>query len=160
MKTTKLIGAALALQVAMMTTGVADAFTQQECEKAWSKEDWAQAYAKSPAVGPPQPDFTCVRITEPFWVSLQGATRAQVIKAMKTDGKPFSDKELHFLSIPDGPVNFRFENDKAININGVTDDGQFLWNLTAPPDTPSRWRIGNQFACSDLPGSNYARCNK
>jgi hypothetical protein len=80
----------------------------------WSKEAWAQAKQV------PQPDFTCVRITEHLLVSLQGATKAQVIKAMKANGKPFSDKYdiLHFLSIPDGPANFTFENDKVVHICG------------------------------------------
>src|SRR5207253_9527534 len=56
----------------------------------------------------------------------QGATKAQVIKTMKANGKPFSKEYdiLHFLSIPDGAVNFQFENDKVMHIDGVTDDGQ------------------------------------
>jgi hypothetical protein len=142
----KLIGAALVL---LMGSGAANAFTQQECEKVWSKENWA--LAKQAA----RPDFTCVRLTEPFLMSLHGATKAQVIKAMKANGKPSSDPKydtLHFLSITNGAVNFQFENDKAVIIFGVVDDGpggvNFIWNQA------------QSFACSDLPGSRYPRCNK
>jgi hypothetical protein len=100
-----------------------------------------------------RPDFTCERITERLLVSLQGATRAQVIKAMKANGRPFDCKydQLHFTSIPDGVVNFQFENDKVVHIYGWTDTSEFSWGNTIP---------GVPYACSDLPGSRYARCNK
>jgi hypothetical protein len=146
----KLLGAALAL----MMTGSAHAFTQAECEKRWPEES--------------HDDFTCVHLTEQFWVGLQGATKEQVVKMMKTEGQPgfragidnrigrseiapSGDPRfdtLHFLSIPDGGISFTFENDRATIIFGWTDDGQFIWNQA------------NQFACSDLPGGHYARCNK
>jgi hypothetical protein len=132
----------------LISNGTANAFTEQECEKVWSKEAWAQAKQV------PQPDFTCVRITEHLLVSLQGATKAQVIKAMKANGKPFSDKYdiLHFLSIPDGPANFTFENDKVVHIYGNVDSSkEFSWGNTGP-DVP--------YACSDLSGSRYPRCDK
>jgi hypothetical protein len=70
---------------------------------------------------------------------------------MRANGRSFSDKYdiLHFMSIPDGAVNFQFENDKVVHIDGMTDDmGQFIWTLAS------------SFACSDLPDSHYARCNK
>jgi hypothetical protein len=138
------IAAALAL---MMTSGAANAFTEQECEKVWSKENWALAKQV------PQPDFTCVPITEELWVSLQGATKAQVIKAMKANGRLWEqDKVLHFLSIPNGAINFGIENDKVVRIFGVVDDMPLGVNFI--------WNQAESFACSDLPGSHYARCNK
>ena len=142
----KLLGVALAL---LMTSGAAQAFTQQECEKVWSKENWALSHQKEP------PDFTCVSITEQLLMSLHGATKAQVIKAMKANGKPSSNPKydtLHFLSITNGDVNFQFENDKAVIIFGVVDD--------APSGVNFIWNPAQSLACSDLPGSRYARCNK
>jgi hypothetical protein len=141
---TKMIGAALAL---MMTSGVASAFTERECEKVWSKENWALAKQV------PQPDFTCVVLTHQLLVSLQGATRAQVIKAMKANGRPWEhDTVLHFLSVPNGAVNFGFENDKVVRIFGSMDD--------MPGGINFLWNPAQSIACSDLRGSHYARCNK
>jgi hypothetical protein len=101
------------------------------------------------------PDFTCVSLTDRLLVSLEGATEAEVIQAMKANGRLLDDHDtvLHFVSIGPpggGNVNFAFENDKVVRIFGVMDNApggvNFIWNPT--------------FACSDLPGSRYDRCNK
>jgi hypothetical protein len=141
----KLIGAAIAL---LMSSGAANAFSEKECEKVWSKENWALAKQVQP------PDFTCVTITEQLLLSLHNATKEQVIKTMKANGRPTSKEYdvLHFLSVTNGDVNFQFENDKAVIIFGVVDD--------APSGVNFIWNQAQSFACSDLPGSHYARCNK
>jgi hypothetical protein len=105
-----------------------------------------------------RPDFTCVPLTDRLLVSLQGATKAEVIKAMKANGRPVDhDKVLHFVSTADrysGDMNFEIEGDKVVRIFGVVDSAantssiKFIWN-PAYPDM-----------CSDLPGSRYAECDK
>jgi hypothetical protein len=141
----------------LMSSGVASA---QECEKVWGPEAWALAKQV------PQPDFTCVPLTEQLLVSLGGATKAEVIKAMKANGRwlDHNNRLLHFI-VPftdgdGGDVNFTFEGDKVVHILGMLDsdktnvmDMMFSWgNVTTDPRVP--------FACSDLPGSRYVRCNK
>jgi hypothetical protein len=140
----KLITAVLAL---LMTSGAANAFTtEQECEKVWGPEG---AQAKQV----PQSDITCVFLTHEFLVNLEGATKAKVIKAMKANGR-LVNTHLHFITVYTGVVDFTFENDKVVIIHGWGMEGaggnEFIWN--------------NQeqeiFACSDLPGSDYDRCNR
>jgi hypothetical protein len=110
-----------------------------------------------------RPDFTCVPLTDRLLVSLEGATKAQVIKAMKANGRPLGINEqnvLHFASTaPDsccgGDVNFEIENDKVVRIFGIMDGErmtEFIWNPAYHGPSPN--------PCSDLPGSRYARCNK
>lgn len=48
----KMIGAALAL---LISNGMANAFTQQECEKVWSKENWALESKKCKEADPSPP---------------------------------------------------------------------------------------------------------
>jgi hypothetical protein len=148
---TKSMLAALAL---LMTSGAA----QATCLEMW------------PPDMKTRPDITCVSLTDRLLVSLEGATKAEVIKAMKANGRPLSPgkdylanhpayNRLHFLSAADiysGIVNFSFEGDKVVHIYGtvdfdITSSMEFSWGNTSP-DVP--------FACSDLPGSRYARCNK
>jgi hypothetical protein len=101
----------------------------------------------------PQSDITCVFLTHEFLVNLEGATKAKVIKAMKANGR-LVNTHLHFITVYTGVVDFTFENDKVVIIQGWGMEGaganEFIWN--------------NQeqeiFACSDLPGSDYDRCNR
>ena len=136
-----MITAALAL---LMASGAANAFTtEQECEKLWGQEG---AQAKQV----PQSDITCVFLTHEFLVNLEGTTKAKVIKAMKANGR-LVGTHLHFITVYTGVVDFMFENDKVVIIYGRGADGdEFIWN--------------NQeqeiFACSDLPNSDYDRCNR
>jgi hypothetical protein len=136
----KMIGAMLML---LMTSGAANA----TCLETWPPDMKAR------------PDFTCVPFTDQLLVSLEGATKAQVIKAMKANGRWLDhDTMLHFVSIADdnqgGDVNFAFKNDKVVRIVGSMDGEhmiEFIWNPAFHGSLPS--------ACSDLPGSHYARCN-
>jgi len=41
-----------------------------------------------------RPDFTCVPLTDRLLVSLQGATKAEVIKAMKANGRPVDNNKV------------------------------------------------------------------
>jgi hypothetical protein len=108
-----------------------------------------------------RPDVTCMPFTDRLLVSLQGATRAQVIKTMKNNGRLVDhDKVLHFMSAADsnsGDANFRFEGDTVTIIFAAIDSKsgghpmEFIWNPNySGPEVP----------CSDLPGSRYARCNE
>jgi hypothetical protein len=101
-------------------------------------------------------DLTCVSVTDELLVSLEGATKVQVIETLGANGRLVDhDKTLHFAStaVNGGWLNFRFENDRVVIIFAlmVADDGthgDFIWNQA------------NHFACSDLPDSYYKRCNE
>ena len=70
-----------------------------------------------------RPDFTCVPITERLLVSLEHATKAQVIRAMKTDGRPI-ETGLHFVSNAEGysgDVNFEFQGEIVVPIDAAVD---------------------------------------
>jgi hypothetical protein len=105
-----------------------------------------------------RPDFTCVPFTDGLLVSLEGATRSELIKTMKAIGRPLPGKEytLHFVSVADqsnsGDMNFEIDGDRVVRIFGVTDSGEFLWN--------SGYHGPGAIPCSDLPDSHYARCNE
>jgi hypothetical protein len=105
-----------------------------------------------------RPDFTCVPFTDGLLVSLEGATRSELIKTMEAIGRPLPGKEytLHFVSVADQPnsgdMNFEIDGDRVVRIFGVTDSGEFLWN--------SGYHGPGAIPCSDLPDSHYARCNE
>ena len=77
-----------------------------------------------------RPDFTCVPFTDGLLVSLEGATRSELIKTMKAIGRPLPGKEytLHFVSVADQPnsgdMNFEIDGDRVVRIFGVTDFGR------------------------------------
>lgn len=101
-----------------------------------------------------RPAFTCVSLTDRLLVRLEGATRTDVIKAMKANGRPFPGEEnvVQFVSAADhdgGYINFEIVDDRVVRIFGEMDTGRFLWN----PSAPDAGGI-----CSDLPGSHYAPC--
>ena len=105
-----------------------------------------------------RPDFTCVPFTDGLLVSLEGATKSELIKTMKAIGRPLprTAYTLHFVSVADQPncgdMNFEIEGDRVVRIFGVTDSGEFLWN--------SGYHGPGAIPCSDLPDSHYARCNE
>jgi hypothetical protein len=130
--------------------------------------DWTSASAQDASClerWPPdmatRPDFTCVPFTDRLLVSLQGATKAQLVKAMKANGRMLSRDEpnvLHFVGVADrgGDMNFEISHDRVIRIFGFADigngdTGEFVWNPAYHGSAPQ--------PCSDLPGSQYARCN-
>jgi hypothetical protein len=139
-----------------VTIAIASAFLCAGAARATCLEAW-------PPDMKTRPDFTCVPLTDRLLVSLEGATKAEVIKAMKANGRPLGINEqnvLHFVSTaPDsccgGDVNFEIENDKVVRIFGSMDGArmtEFIWNPAYHGAAPN--------PCSDLPGSHYARCNK
>jgi hypothetical protein len=106
------------------------------------------------------PDFTCIPLTDKLLVILQGATKAEVTKAMRAIGRPLGTI-VHFVSRDDnypGGVDLTFEGDRVVLISGRVDPPEsekrlwFIWNPAyhGPTSTP----------CSDLPSSHYGRCNK
>jgi hypothetical protein len=111
-----------------------------------------------------RPAFTCVPLTDRLLVGLEGASKVEVIKAMKALGRPFGGEEsvLQFVSVADrysGYMNFEIKDDRVVRIFGIVDSGdsdstlmRFIWN-------PSYHGPGAN-PCSDLPGSRYARCDK
>lgn len=105
-----------------------------------------------------RPDFTCVPFTDGLLVSLESASKSELIETMKAIGRPLPRKAytLHFVSVADHPnsgdMNFEIEGDRVVRIFGVTDSGEFLWN--------SGYHGPGAIPCSDLPDSHYARCNE
>jgi hypothetical protein len=105
-----------------------------------------------------------VPLTDRLLVSLEGATKTDVAKAMKAIGRPLGKGEedvLHFVSVADrysGDMNFEIKDDRVVRIFGIVDSGEngptlsFTWNPAYNGPLPS--------ACSDLPGSHYAKCDK
>jgi hypothetical protein len=128
------------------------------CAEPASADNWNCLEAWPPDMKT-RPDFTCVPITERLLVSLEHATKAQVTKAMKADGRSV-EVGLHFVSNAEnysGDVNFTFEGDEVVLIDAMVDTKAgppmaFVWNPAYHGPLPS--------ACSDLPGSRYDRCNK
>jgi hypothetical protein len=120
------------------------------------------AYATCSEAWPPdmktRPDYTCVPLTDRLLVSLQGATKEQVTKAMKANGRLVDDTVLHFVSVADhfsGDMNFKIEGDRVILIFGMVDGEKgknmsFTWNPA----------YQGGYACSDLPGSHYKGCDR
>ena len=104
-------------------------------------------------------DISCTALTERLLLSLRGASRADVLRAMNAQGRIIPNDGLHFASNYErgakgfgGDVNFYFENDRIINIVAEVDGPpggpaniEFIWNARV---------IG----CSDFPGSRR-RCN-
>jgi hypothetical protein len=107
-------------------------------------------------------DITCRSLTDRFLTSLEGATRADVEKAMKVNGIQFGNGALHFLSnysrgarAGGGDVNFTFDASGRVSaISGAieTADGgnaDFIWNAELLPR-----------GCSDFPGSTLQTCKQ
>lgn len=107
-------------------------------------------------------DISCRSLTESFLLSMRGATKAEVVKAMKVGGREI-DRGLHFVSNysrgerwGSGDVNFLFDQDERVSIIFATLDppnsnGQhadFMWNNEVLPS-----------GCSDLPGTKMKHCN-
>jgi hypothetical protein len=107
-----------------------------------------------------RPDFTCVPLTDRLFVSLEGATMAEVAKAMKAIGRPLGPI-VHFVSFADnypGGVNLTIEGDRVVLISATVDspeDGKTMWFIWNPA-----YHGPTSMPCSDLPDSHYARCGK
>ena len=94
-------------------------------------------------------------------MSMRGATKAEVVKAMNVEGREV-DKGIHFISNysrgarwGSGSVNFVFDQTGRVFIIFATIDGpaskghaDFIWNKDQRPD-----------GCSDLPGTTMKHCN-
>jgi hypothetical protein len=132
----------MALSLALLASGQAYA----SCEEAWPADTMKA-----------RPDVTCVSLTERLLVSLEGATRGEVTKAMMANGKP-AQNETHFNSVADqssGVLNLTFEGDRVVLVSALVDTSEqgkagmwFIWNRKYNAHVP----------CSDLPGSRYAPC--
>ncbi len=106
-----------------------------------------------------RPDISCVPLTEPLLLSLEGATRAEVVAAMQAPGAPGDGGSLHFESNyafrtkgDVGSVDVKFGPDGRANaINAAIEaphHGQgihFAWNAAVA-------------GCSDFPDS-IQRCD-
>ena len=106
-----------------------------------------------------RPEITCVPLTESLLVRLEGVTKAELIRAMKSPGITKVDNGrtiLHFVSAADrlsGDMNFGLTGDRVTLIFGIVDEGmQFIWNPSYHGDLPS--------ICSDLPNSRYVKCGQ
>jgi hypothetical protein len=108
---------------------------------------------------PSHPELSCARLTPKLLMSLEGATKAQVVKAMGAPGSPDSDGILRFESNYafrrrgySGAVTFTFRRDGAVDVINAAVDAphqkagmKFVWNAEVP-------------GCSDFPGS-IQRCD-
>jgi hypothetical protein len=105
-------------------------------------------------------DISCRALTENFLLSMRGATKDQVQKAMGVLGRPIDDG-LHFISnnsegsrFGSGDVNFMFNSDGQVaviygllDLPNETGTAEFIWNREKLPS-----------GCSDLPHSKMNRC--
>ncbi len=107
-------------------------------------------------------DISCRALTDEFLMSMRGATRAEVVKAMNVAGREI-DRGLHFLSNysrgerwGSGDVNFLFDQSGRVAIisaltsapNSEGKQADFIWNGELLPA-----------GCSDLPGTSMKHCN-
>jgi hypothetical protein len=108
---------------------------------------------------PGRPDISCTELTERLLLSLERATKAEVLLAMNAPGVPDNGGVLHFVSnyalrqrSGAGVVDFHFGPDGRVEVISATVDApsgkegmRFVWNAT----------LGS---CSDFPGS-IQRCD-
>jgi hypothetical protein len=107
-------------------------------------------------------DISCRALTEKFLMSLRGATKAEITKAMGVSGLPRKDGRLHFVSNyakaergRTGDVDFSFDHGGKVNIIFAIFDSdsdglppEFQWNAELLPG-----------GCSDLPSTTMKHCN-
>jgi hypothetical protein len=108
-------------------------------------------------------DISCRALTENFLMSMRGATKAEVAKAMNVAGRDIDHNRLHFLSNysrgqrwGSGIVNFVFDKTGRVSIIFATVDSptseskhaEFIWNAELLPA-----------GCSDLPATSMKHCN-
>jgi hypothetical protein len=108
-------------------------------------------------------DISCRALTENFLLSMRGATRADVIRAMNVKGREISGG-LRFLSNysrgakwGSGSVNFTFNNDGRVSVIMASIDPpnmagrsvDFLWNADRLPE-----------GCSDFPATHMRHCDQ
>lgn len=107
-----------------------------------------------------RPDISCTALTERLLLSLRGASRADVVRAMNAPGRIIENEGLHFVSNYDrglrglgGDVSFSFNNGFLSVISAQVD---------GPPGAPSSvefiWNA-KLSGCSDFPGSK-SPCNR
>jgi len=109
-------------------------------------------------------DISCRALTENFLLSMRGATKSQVVKAMQVEGREIPDAGLHFISNyskgkrwGSGIVNFKFNQDGHVSVifasldsprdNGDVHFFDFIWNAELEPG-----------GCSDLPNTRMKHC--
>ncbi len=116
-----------------------------------SQAAWADDECWGAGPGSQIPEMTCTMITDDVLTALEGATRAEVIKAMNSNGSPTAPDILYFLSNYRGgehgfagPVYFQFgpegRTDRITavispedNDNGLNEHFEWLKPVT-PPD--------------------------
>ncbi len=107
-------------------------------------------------------DITCRALTENFLISMEGATKDEVVKAMNVNGRDLGGA-LHYISNysrgerwGSGFVNFSFNGEGRVSViyadldppNMKGKSAEFIWNAAELPA-----------GCSDLPGTHMKRCN-
>jgi hypothetical protein len=109
-------------------------------------------------------DISCRALTDRFLLSMRGATRREVVEAMKVVGREVEGAGLHFVSNysrgqlwGSGGVNFVFNQAGRVSIIFASIDApassngkhaEFIWNAERDPA-----------GCSDLPGTKMKHCN-
>lgn len=107
-------------------------------------------------------DISCRALTDNFLMSMRGATKVEVVKAMNVTGREI-ERGLHFLSNysrgerwGSGDANFLFDQTGRVSVifasisspNSEGKHADFIWNSELLPE-----------GCSDLPGSSMKHCN-
>ena len=123
-------------------------------------------------------DISCRALTEGFLLSMRGATKPEVIKAMNVGGRKIASG-LHFISNysngerwGSGDVNFTFDAEGRVSIISASIDppdmagthADFIWNAFATPPLGdeidrSTKNLGREPVCSDLSGMP-AKCKE
>jgi hypothetical protein len=106
-----------------------------------------------------RPDIVCPSLIEAFVMSLKGATRTDVVRAMNGPGVTRGNPDaLHFTSNHDyghsgyrGDINFLFRGDTVVQITALAQD------VNIEPDYEYIW-IDGEGECSDYPGSQLGPC--
>lgn len=112
-------------------------------------------------------DISCRALTESFLLSMPGATKSEVVKAMGGEGREVEGAGLHFISNysrgerwGSGIVNFIFNSEGHASVifanldrpiaereNEETGILWFVWNAELEPN-----------GCSDLPNTRMKHC--
>jgi len=112
-------------------------------------------------------DISCRPLTESFLLSMRGATKPEVVKAMGGEGREVEGAGLHFISNysrgerwGSGIVHFKFDSEGHASVifanldrpiaereNEETAIIWFIWNAELEPN-----------GCSDLPNTHMKHC--
>ena len=157
----KLVATALCFS-GIVATGVSAKDRHHAGQLKGNSECWGKPSAGLEALD--RQDISCRALTEKFLLSMEGATREEVIEAMGVKGRDaYEGKALHFISNysmgeawGSGVVNFTFDEDGKASIIEADIDAPASSGL---PHVDFLWNRDLQYICSGLPGSSLKPCD-